>query len=79
MGKGQSSGGVLRVVALQDGAEAAAAAAAAAAHEARREGRGWLSMAKKAALVGSLGSLGVGALKLARWASSGAALHEEHT
>lgn len=76
MGKGQSSGGVLRVVALQDGA---AAAAAAAAHEARREGRGWLSMAKKAALVGSLGSLGVGALKLARWASSGAALHEEHT
>lgn len=37
VGKGQSSGGVLRVVALQDGAEAAAAAAAAAAHEARGE------------------------------------------
>ena len=66
VGKSQSSGGVLRVVALQDGA---AAAAAAAAHEARREGRGWLSMAKKAALVGSLGSLGVGALKLARSSS----------
>ena len=71
VGKSQSSGGVLRVVALQDGAAAAAAATAAAAHAARREGRGWLSMAKKAALVGSLASLGVGAVKLARWASSG--------
>ena len=77
VGKSQSSGGVLRVVALQDGAAAAAAetaataATAATAHEARREGRGWLSIAKKAALVGSLGSLGVGAVKLARWASSG--------
>jgi hypothetical protein len=74
-----TSGGVLRVVALQGGAAATAArataATAATAHEAR--GRGWLegferlSGAKKAALVGTLGVGAVLASRSARSAPSG--------